>query len=150
MGLVIWNLARRGIECQATTQNSNSGDIWAKLPGGRTVAIEVKGTGKAGWHIREAQARRVDWFALVSIHDARCWVLTRAEMLDCPHHELGPGVWVVSRSHVPTVGADAWDRLTKAPAPKPKAIYRTQRLVRRTLADGTIKEYRYGPAPAFS
>ena len=42
VGLVMWNLCRRGVECHPTSQNSHEGDLWAKLPDGAMAQIEVK------------------------------------------------------------------------------------------------------------
>jgi hypothetical protein len=147
LGLVIWNLARRGIECLPTTENSSQGDLWAKLLDGQMIRIEVKAMTSTGWHIRRGQALRADCFVFVSIHDARCWVLSQEQVALAIAEGSDRGECVViTKAKMPASAADSWSGLS-ASQPKQPRSYRSARVVRKVLADGTTKTYRY---PAYN
>ncbi len=145
MGLVMWNLCRRGIECNPTSQNSHEGDLWARLPDGGMIRIEVNASTETAWHIRRGQISGADCFVLVSIHDARYWVLTQAEvavpMASCTQRG---DVVVIGRAKLPQHALDNWGSLSPAKPKMPRA-YRSERVVRKVLADGTIEVYRCPP-----
>lgn len=94
-------------------------------------------------------------FFLVSLHDAKVWILTSAEvqsaLIGVP--QLMDGVIVLPRSRLPDSALNGWDKVL-AP-PKQKAARARQppvsaldfigdaRVVRRTLATGEVRDYRY-------
>lgn len=162
VALVSFHLARLSYEYAVTEPACVYGDIWAQI-GQKKIGIEVKTTRRGGkWHIKRSQLERVDIYCLVDLDLAHCYVLTSAEMRaiaeDAP--DIYDGVANVSDRALPKDSFKGWSRLTSARtrvplvptgssrrygALKKNGEPRAPRIVKRTLADGTIKAYSYGP-----
>lgn len=156
MGLVVFHLARRKIEFALTPERSPLGDIWASV-GGRKIGIEVKTCRDVmKWHVRKSQIHRVEYYVLVSMHNARCFVLTAREMAEIVRnsHVLSGDVHIVSREAIDDLALNAWGKLDGehtpnlspgilGPKPDRRTLYSSTRTVRRKLADGTMKTYTY-------
>lgn len=152
IGLCVWQLSRRGFETVLTTTNSHEGDIWVSAPDRRMFRVEVKGSTSTLWNIRRAQCRTADFFLLVSIHTARVYVLSRDEIIgNLPlHYSRGDEVYSVTSKRLPTSSLDDWGAF--GPTAASFSAMRTDepllgdgrtRTVKKRLADGTIKVYRY-------
>src|SRR5690242_10082429 len=56
VALVMYHLARLGIEFTQTAKDSNEADLWVKLPSGPIVTVEVKTASLGmGWPVKSAQ-----------------------------------------------------------------------------------------------
>lgn len=153
LGLVMWNLCRRGVDCQETPPGSHTGDVWAHVAG-NLVSIEVKATTGRSWHVRRRQVGTSDWHIFVLVQPGRCWVLTRDDLMKCSaSFEKDGDAWFVTPTSLPRACEDAWGPLVRkraappggAIAPRGKAKYRFRKVVRSVLSDGRIREYHYGP-----
>lgn len=156
IGLVIFHLARRKIEFALTLERSPLGDIWASI-GDRKISIEVKTCRDAmKWQVRKSQASRVEYYVLVAMDAAKCFVLTSGEMAkilrDAPI--IYGDICLVGRDKIADLALNAWGKLDGKHSPnlspgilgpKPifRAAYKHTRTVRRKLADGTMKTYTY-------
>jgi len=163
MGLVIFHLARRKIEFALTLERSPLGDIWASV-GDRKISIEVKTCRNVmKWQVRKSQIHRVEYYVLVSMDTAKCFVLTSREVAGIVQESpvIYGDIHLVSREMVPDLALNAWEKLDGertpnlspgilGPQPIPRALYKHTRTVRRKLADGTLKTYTYPGVDAIS
>lgn len=155
LSLVEFQLGRRGFEFVRMPLDSKSGDIWAETGVGR-ISIEVKTTVRGqSWFVKSNQTNS-EFFVLTNLDEARCYVLTSDEMLVAISNskEAWPGVYVVFASAIPDDALDGWKRLggrsmnairnenAREPA---RSFYKSTRIVRHTLVDGTDKIYKYPP-----
>jgi hypothetical protein len=155
IGLVMFHLAREGLEFALTGDCSDRGDIWVRSPSGQFMALEVKTSVKKSWHIKKAQIARVDIYALVSLDDATVFIFSSNDMrrLAADHGKArDEAVVVLASNTLPREAERAWHLLKADPAPaRPKATPRprlaTLRVVRKRLASGEIREYHYPRAP---
>lgn len=158
LGLVMFFLARKKIDFALTPERSPLGDIWVSVSGCK-YGIEVKTCrGKLAWQIDTRQINNVDFYVLVSMDKAECFILSSMEMV--AHVAGAPrvygNVYMVTRGQIDDGALNAWDKIggisgggvdvvlrrvrTKGPA------FRTStKTVRKTLADGTEKTYVYRP-----
>lgn len=145
IGLVMYQLARMGFEFTLTSENSDRGDIWVKF-GQRAVAIEVKASTHSMWHLRDTQGAHVEFYCFVNIPNARCWILSRSEVLALGNdRRRGEGVYMLRAPDMPADALGNWGCLvpqTKKGAPR-VARAGKPRVVRRRLATGEVKEYSY-------
>lgn len=112
LALVEFQLARRGAEFARTMPGSDHGDLWADC-NGHKVAIEIKTTFEASaWHIRRNQSG-ADFYCLVSLDDARCYVLGTDEMQQILQSapDIYSGVAIVKRQALPTDAFEGWARM---------------------------------------
>jgi hypothetical protein len=165
VALVCFHLARLGYEYAVTEPACPFGDVWAHI-NGRKVAIEVKTTRNSPmWWVRRSQLRNVDFYCFVRLNWGHCYVLTAAEALDAlaASPNIYEGIASLKDTTVPADSFKGWDRLSKTTRlrdkkdlevrplrkpgkpGKPKKPGKTERVVRRTMKDGTMREYRYPP-----
>ena len=156
MGLVTFHLARRKIEFALTLDRSPLGDIWASVRD-RKISIEVKTCRDAmKWQVRKSQIHRVDYYVLVSMDTARCFVLTSREMAEIVQDApvIYGDIHLVSRGKIADDALNAWKKLDGertpnlsrgilGPKPTASAVYKHTRTVHRKMADGTVKTYVY-------
>ena len=122
------------------------------------MQTEVKTTALFGWHLRESQIAGSSLFFLVSLNDAKVWVLTRAEIqaLVVGGHRVAPDVVMLPKSRLPNDALDAYGKISalarhslqNQAAPRPAPISADEftgetRSVRRALATGEVREYLY-------
>lgn len=149
LALVEFQLGRRGFENVQTPMNSKSGDIWAEIESGR-VSIEVKSTARGGsWFVRPAQTRS-EFFCLVRLDDAVCYILSRVEMdaVIKGKKPSYPGIWIVSHKALPQDSFEGWSRfgsirMRDVYAARRRPTYKSTRRITHILADGTEKTYIY-------
>jgi hypothetical protein len=158
IGLVIFHLARRRIEFALTPDRSPVGDIWISVDGHK-YGIEVKTSRDSfKWQVKKSQIKTVDFYVLVAMRTAECFVLTSEEMASIFDHSplLYGDVRMVERSSVNPATMNAWGRLDGKYAalesvPSTRRIAgsgtslegRARKVVHKKLADGTIKTYTY-------
>lgn len=155
VGLVMFYLARQGLEFSVTTDRSDRGDIWIDGPDG-ILKGEVKTTTKNAWPVRISQISSMDVYFFVHLLRGECWVLKAEDVLALirPRGRLSLTV-PLTMSQIrkypegdvsPLRLAPLRQRLRIQPAeipqsdPRQEAVYRA---VRRTLATGEVREYRY-------
>lgn len=153
VALVEFHLCRRGMDCVRTQGRSARGDIWADTPIGR-ISIEVKTTGKSnGWFVKRRQYR-AEIYCLVHLESARCWVMTGDEidaLLTTAADIYVDNVARIMATDLPKESLEAWDKIGglrmvtvyRAFGVRPNKPYRSDRVVKKTLRDGTVKVYRY-------
>lgn len=152
VSLVMFQLLRRGFEAVETPLNSPFGDIWAQTPLGR-VSIEVKASSKDPvWALKKGQISS-DFFCFVGLWEGVCWVLTRDDVLKiASNYNIRPENGVpITLKYLPDFSQEGWDKLggdkmnqfLEMHKENKRLRYTSTRIVRRTLADGTIKEYVY-------
>jgi len=149
VGLSMFHLARNGLEFVTTIGNSDAGDMWVRLPVGGLVPVEIKASFEGKWNLRREQLTRVKFIILTDIGEARCWVLSQAEVLSFARNDA-EGFCVVKRA-LPKESEDAWSLFGVIPmATRRPRAYRTPpppsgkfHRVRKLLANGQIKEYTY-------
>lgn len=151
MSLVEFQLGRRGFESVQTPPNSKSGDLWAEIESGR-ISIEVKTTEKGrSWYVKNNQTTS-EFFCLVNLDDAMCYVVTRAEMTDVLNNsgQAHPGVYIVRERTLPADAREGWSRIGSRRmslvfAERRRPNYKATRRVTRQMADGSMKTYVYPP-----
>lgn len=150
-----FHLARSGYDWVETERNSPYGDLWLQI-GKRKFGLEVKTSKKAGtWRVPLHQIARVDFYCFVQLHNARCYVLPSAEVAKlalATENKIEGTVAVLSDKDIPPDADGAWSILaSKKPkevkAPKKPTVYKWPRTVKKQLADGTVKEYKYPKTP---
>lgn len=161
IGLVTFHLARRRIEFAVTADKSPAGDIWISVRGEK-YGIEVKTCRDViKWQIKKSQIKAVDFYVLVAMRTAQCFILTTAEMSYAVSRSplLYGDVCMVDRASIDPATMNAWDRFdghiasveiipnTRPGANKTVALKYAQKTVRKTLADGTVKTYSYDRSP---
>lgn len=146
LALVEFQLARRGAEFARTMPGSNHGDIWADCDGHK-ISIEVKTTFESSaWHIRRNQ-HGADFYCLVSLDDACCYVLRTDEVQQILQSasDMFSGVALVKRQVLPPDAFEGWARMgfgKMAHIPKESHVAR-KKTVRHKLANGEIRTYSY-------
>lgn len=161
LGLVMWNLARRGLDFALTGEGSEHGDIWIRMPDGEIVPVEVKTCTRRAWHIRLDQTQRVKAFILVDLDDRDTWVVPAEQMLEIARNtaaKLSDNVRIVKASDLPPMehgrwkellgaepGKRKWIKPVRTPAPVPVAAQGVK-IVRKTLASGEVRLYQYDRA----
>lgn len=159
IGLVTFHLSRQKIDFAVTPDNSRYGDVWIATPDNRKYGIEVKTCRRdAKWQIKTSQITKVDFYVLVSMDDARCFVLTAAEIdaLIPQALRMYGDVYLLHRRLLSVSSQNAWGKLTGAPpmAPDVRPVLIRHRAktffgglkpktVRKTLANGTVRIYKY-------
>jgi hypothetical protein len=110
VALVQFQLGRRGFEFVETPLNSDQGDLWANTRMGR-LSLEVK-TSSSGlkWIIRKRQTNS-EIIVLVSLMDAQCYVLTRAEVAALAAKEMT----TVYFTQLPGDALDGWGKIGGGP-----------------------------------
>lgn len=149
MSLVEFQLGRRGFEFLRTPPESKSGDLWAETGVGR-VSIEVKSTVRGNsWFVKSSQTGS-EFYCLTNLDEALCYVVTRREMdIAITQSPLTyPGVYSVHFRSLPADSLEGWFRLggeRKRAIEKEakRATYKSTRVVKQKMADGTIKTYVY-------
>lgn len=149
VGLVIFNLALRGIEFTETSKNSQHGDIWANFEGRGITKIEVKTATTDRWRINREQVNGVDLYALVNLPMAKVWIVDAIKIADVIAElpDAHPGKALLKISDLPGEAQGAWgvaisdfkDRKgygARAGTKKPRSV-------RKKMADGTYKTYTY-------
>jgi hypothetical protein len=155
VGLVMFYLARQGIEFVLTSDRSDQGDMWIDGPGG-VLKAEIKTSTKEAWPVRIEQARRVDVFFFVHLLRGECWVLSsecvrsaiRAETRSSDTvtltikqiKQFSEGDMSPLVLH-PSGGRYRAEVRARAVQLNPESV--STRTVRRKLASGEMKEYRY-------
>lgn len=149
LALVEFHLARRGAEFARTRSDSDHGDIWADC-GGRKIAIEVKTTFESsGWHVKRQQ-NRADFYCLVHLEEAKCYVLSTEAMQQILANaaDIFPGIGLVKRTSLPPDCAEKWNDLGLNRLPGvwlATRNYRSTRRVTHTLKSGELRTYVYPP-----
>jgi hypothetical protein len=152
--LVMYHLARLGLDFVETTYNSNNGDLWIRTPSGKVIKAEVKTCSGPSWPLKRKQMGSVDVYFFVQIRDASVWVVSSREMKTILGSAISGGdadIGAVVVKKMPPGSRDAWSVLGEFPNGSPRVFKRpikpskpgSERVVRRTLATGEIKEYRY-------
>lgn len=153
VGLVMYHLAKRRIEFALTPDTSPLGDVWIDVAGTK-AGVEVK-TSRRGeaWHIKLRQIGAAEFYVLVCLDDATCYVLTSSEMKTAATlcRSIYEGIAALSSRDIPREAIDGWHKLSGTDAPKRKkrrsysATGKKPRRVTRTLADGRVVVYQYPP-----
>lgn len=133
------------------THASGDGDLWAKIED-RPEVVEVKASGKHSWMLKTKQILGSQWMAFVCIHDGTC-VLVRSSDVHALHKaSIDAGREFVAVSLRQVHSLPHFDlRLSSSLVIEPKSrrpLAATSKsgkpkIVRRTLADGTVREYSY-------
>lgn len=155
VALVCFHLARLGYEYAVTEPACPLGDVWAHIDG-RKVSIEVKTTRKSAvWFVRRSQLPSVDFYVFVRLDWGHCYVLTAAEAKEvvATSKDIHDGIACLKDTDLSTDSFKGWGCLSKHPRlrdkndrPRPfRKPGKTERVVRRTMKDGTEREYRYPP-----
>lgn len=158
VALVMYHLARLGIEFTQTAKDSNEADLWVKLPSGPIVTVEVKTASIGmGWPVKSAQLVRSEVYVFVDLRGACVWIMRTPDLrkvIAGTKQRATNGVYSLTLKMMPpeTENAwqvfsqiDGWARVSVVKRPKRPSRRKTDRIIRKTLADGTIKEYRYPP-----
>lgn len=159
VGLVMFFLARKKIDFALTPDRSPLGDIWVSVAG-QKYGIEIKTSrDKLSWQVKASQIAKVDFYALVSMDKAQCFILTSEEMRasvavsPCMYGD----VHLVARSKFNDGTLNAWgkiDGISGGATPdvalrhrqtKNGAVRFHKKTVTKTLSDGTQKTYVYQP-----
>lgn len=152
VGLATYHLARLGFDFTVTTMNSLDGDLWVRFEGGLEM-VEVKSSLAAAWHLRAEQLDRVSRVVFVLVDDACCWCLPVAP-LRAFVAERGGKHAVITQKQLAKLRPEEWHKATPRPAPLVVRARKAARMVPgakgnrvviRTLADGTVKRYEYAP-----
>lgn len=154
ISLVEFQLGRRGFESVPTPFNSKSGDLWAEIETGR-ISIEVKTAEKGrSWFVKSSQTTS-EFFCLVNLEDAMCYVVTRDEMTDVLNKsgQAHPGIYIVREKTLPADAREGWSRMGSRRmsvvfAEQRRPNYKSTRRVTREMADGSLKTYVYPPQEA--
>ena len=144
-------LARRKIEFALTPDLSALGDIWVAV-GKSKFGVEVK-TSRAGlkWQVKLSQVARVDFYVLVDMDRGQCFVLTAPEMGEVLTNApvIYGDVRLVNYADIPNKSLNAWTKIDQATPGAQDVDLRTNvrigkpKVVRKTLANGTVKTYEY-------
>lgn len=160
VALVMFHLARQKIEFAPTQENSHLGDLWISVDG-KKYGLEVKTCRSiAKWQIKASQINRVDFYVLVSMETAHCFIFTSEEMtaivLRAP--VIYGDIHLVNKTAFEAPCMNAWSKFSVLAATTipdiirgglvtaPRRIgveNRRPKTVRKTLADGTVKTYSY-------
>jgi hypothetical protein len=152
VALVIFHMCRIGLDCVETGYNNSSADLWVRTEMG-IKTIEVKTTSNVSWRIPIHQIERSDIYALVDLLSADVYLFSRDEILDMIKDKKQDKRSVsISYKQVPKCSRNNWklfginpDNVQPfiKPQKREKVPLATPRIERRTMADGTIKEYKY-------
>lgn len=154
IGLVCFHLARRRIEFVVMPDRCASGDVWAQI-GSRKFGVEVKTSHKAtAWQIKKSQLASVDYYVLVAMDSARCFILTPVELasllVTCPR--MYGDVHILKGNQIPEKHRDAWGRIdgwasdsdgSALVIVRPRGARKSAKVVKKRLANGSIKTYTY-------
>lgn len=153
VGLVMFHLARRGMEFMPTSGNSHMGDLWVKMPEGLKI-FEVKTSTGSAWNVKISQAERVDYFAFVTLNEGEVWIAEKPDVVSKSTRQIGNhDRAIITRNSVEAIG-HAWHKSMPPVIPSPhvrrvlpKAVpgAKGNRIVKKRLSDGTVKVYEYPP-----
>lgn len=153
VGLVIFHLARLGIEYRETHLDSGQADIWLRLPNGRMMLGEVKASFQQSWQVKRSQVAMSDVFFMVDMRMARVHLLTKEEVLQvlAASRQSGPQ-YTIARTQLPRSAEANWgllfggpDQQIYVPSLDNRQLVETgkNRTVTHKLADGSVKTYTY-------
>ena len=152
ISLTTFHLARRGYDCIATTDNSSAGDLWVKVGAG-VIPIEVKGSLQNQWSVRPSQMTNSQYIAFVGVGDGRCWLLPATSVMSfiIANRPRVRHVEILTLRTVEGLNGCALHADFRAIYPIKRIPLDVEyfsrstgrRVVRKTLADGTLKEYVY-------
>ena len=149
--LACFHLARLGHDFTITRENSKTGDLWVDFGSGIEV-VEVKGMTAGAWQLRADQIARVSRFIFVAVDEGCCWMVPVAPVAD---RLKGKTTTAITIRQVEGLNGECLHKRVGRvvpfwPTEKPKydPNGKGNRIVRKRLADGTVKEYRYGPHSA--
>ena len=155
VGLVMFHLARLGLEFVVTYDGSAHGDVWVHTRSGK-VGLEVKATlRQTAWHISRSQVGRSEFYCLVRLDEGLVYVVPSdvvASLIEKATN-VYDGIAILSGRTIPKEYRGAWRLLGVSDLDKPDALDRPQRFpakwrrhtrrVTRTLASGEVKTYVY-------
>lgn len=152
VGLAIFHFARLGFEANVTDFNSSSCDLWVRFPHGIEM-VEIKTSIKDLWSLRGCQASIAQWFFFASLKSGAAWLLSGAKV-KAMYDEKGKP-FVIPLHQMERIADLCFHRDGPAMVLTPEVAerihqYRTTprqdrapKTVRKKLADGTIKLYKY-------
>jgi hypothetical protein len=139
--LAEFHFLRLGYECVKTPHYSASGDFWVEMDGA-PKRVEVKTSMNRNWVIRRKQIEAVDFCLFIALTEACAWLVSKEAIL--AKLEGRDAMSVTDRvadleserrfHHERSFGSVIYT--------KRKDV--RKRIVRRRLASGEVKEYRYG------
>lgn len=151
VGLVTFHLARMRVEFAVTSDHCPFGDIWIDVDG-RKFGIEVKTSGHGQyWHINRNQTKAADFYCLVDMRDAKCYVLTSVdlEVLLGRLIHRSPKLAVISRKDLSESWVNAW-HIIAGTTDDPVRLFSPRRIkgkkprkVTHTLKNGEKVTYEY-------
>jgi hypothetical protein len=145
--LACFHLARLGHDFTITREHSNAGDLWVNFGSGIEV-VEVKGMTAGTWHLRAAQLEACARVIFVMVDDGACWIAAAADVREAMRGRAQAGMTAKALEGVPAVALHKQVGRVVPLRPKARPYQAGQkgaRTVKKTLADGTVKVYRYGP-----
>jgi hypothetical protein len=144
--LACFHLARLGHDFTITRENSKTGDLWVNFGAGIEV-VEVKGMTKSAWHLRADQISRVSRVIFVMVDDGACWMVHAPAVIDYLGDKPQRNLTIKQAAALGGVAMHKQVGRVAPVRPRPAtaASGKSGRVVRRRLADGTEKVYRYGP-----
>lgn len=156
VALVMFHLARLGLEFSETPANSCAGDLWVKTLSGNIIRIEVKTTTGRNLLIRSDQFGQANIYALVDLMFGRLWLLTTEELRDViatSNQSPTASIYTISFKKIPKYFENGWQLLGVDWLPvslfqkpeKKRPVRKSVRIIRHTLASGEVREYHYAP-----
>ena len=121
VGLVMYHLARNGIEFTETHSSSDKGDLWV-LAGKEVRIVEIKSTTSKAWNVRLPQIARSHYFAMVNLISARVWILPGDELanLIAKAYPRSAQSVVITEPMLPPGRADQWSLLKPETVSRPR------------------------------
>ena len=152
VALATYHLLRLGCDVTATAGNSLDGDLWVSFPEG-VEKVEVKSTLQNSWNIRADQAAQVSRFMFIIVNQASCWMIDAASVraIFGNRKRLAetsitlPQLMATRPRALHEEVPSAVPRIKRKPSGAVVPGATGNRVIVKTLRDGTVKRYEYAP-----